>query len=102
MALPKRDHLVEVSEKTKRRYLQGLHSQLHELRLAMEKSDFTHVREICHRIQGSAGLFGLQDLGDACRATEAACLNNEPEKVVEGFQIIEVIVARNVAPLAEV
>lgn len=101
MALPKREHLVEVSEKTKRRYLTGLHGQLQDLRQAMERSDFEQVREICHRISGSAGLFGLRDLGEACRATEAACLNGQAEQVVEGFQVIEVIVARNVSPPLE-
>lgn len=98
MALPKNDQVISAG--TRNRYLQSLQGQLHGLRLAMEKSDLTSVREICHRMRGSAGLFGLKDLGDACRATEEACLARNQEKIVEGFQVIEVIVSRNLADLA--
>jgi HPt (histidine-containing phosphotransfer) domain-containing protein len=95
MAMPKRDNIVEVSETTKNRYFKNLSNQIHQLRLAMEKSDNESVREICHRVRGSASLFGLKELGDACRDVEEAILANNPERIVEGFQIIEVIVGRN-------
>lgn len=95
MALPRSHNVVEVSETTKKRYLKNLAEQISNLRRAMEKSDFGTVREICHRIRGSASLFGLRDLGDACRETEEACIADKPQAVVEGFQVIEVIVSRN-------
>jgi HPt (histidine-containing phosphotransfer) domain-containing protein len=95
MALPRSHNVVEVSEATKKRYLKNLAEQMSNLRRAMEKSDYGTVREICHRVRGSASLFGLKDLGEACRDTEEACLENRPERVVEGFQVIEVIVSRN-------
>ena len=98
MAMAKRDNIVEVSETTKNRYFQNLANQIHLLRSAMEKSDNDSVREICHRIRGSASLFGLKDLGDACRDVEEACLANNLEKIVEGFQVIEVIVNRHILP----
>lgn len=99
MALPKSNNVVEVSEATKKRYMNNLSAQLHQLRLAMEKSDYGTVREICHRVRGSASLFGLRDLGDACRSTEEACMEEKPERVVEGVQIIEVIASRHSLPL---
>jgi len=95
MALPRNHNVVEVSETTKKRYLKNLSEQIRNLRRAMEKSDFSTVREICHRVRGSASLFGLRDLGDACRETEEACIGEKPEAVVNGFQVIEVIVSRN-------
>lgn len=97
MAMAKRDNIVEVSETTKNRYFQNLSNQIHQLRLAMERSDFEAVREICHRVRGSASLFGMKDLGEACRDVEEAVLANRPERVVEGFQVIEVIVGRNLS-----
>lgn len=95
MAMPKRDNVLEVSETTKKRYFRNLLDQIHNLRLAMERSDFDTVREICHRVRGSASLFGLKDLGDACRWMEEASVEKKLEQLVEGFQVIEVIVARN-------
>jgi HPt (histidine-containing phosphotransfer) domain-containing protein len=95
MALPRSHNVVEVSEATKKRYLKNLAEQITNLRRAMEKSDFATVREICHRVRGSASLFGLRDLGDACRETEEACIQNKSEGIVQGFQVIEVIVSRN-------
>lgn len=95
MALPNRERNLEVSENTRKRYLQNLQSQMHDLRNAMERSDFREVREICHRVRGSAGLFGLKELGDACRSMEEAVMANQPEQIVESFQVIEVIVARH-------
>ena len=95
MALPNREHNVEVSEHTRKRYLQNLQGQLHDLRNAMERSDSREVREICHRIRGSAGLFGMKELGDACRSMEEAAMANQLEQMVESFQVIEVIVARH-------
>lgn len=99
MALPRSHNVVEVSEATKKRYLKNLSEQIQNLRRAMEKSDYETVREICHRVRGSASLFGLRDLGEACRATEEACIASKPERVVEGFQIIEVIVSRSIPPI---
>lgn len=98
MAMAKRENIIEVSETTKNRYFKNLSNQIHQLRLAMEKSDNEAVREICHRVRGSASLFGLKDLGEACRDVEEACVANNPEGIVEGFQVIEVIVGRNVNP----
>lgn len=94
MALPKRENIGDISESTRARYLHGLQNQLGQLRNAMERSDFSTVREICHRVRGSAGLFGMKDLGDACRTMEEACMANRPEQIVEAFQVIEVIVGR--------
>jgi HPt (histidine-containing phosphotransfer) domain-containing protein len=94
MALPSR-HNLEISTTTRNRYLKNLVSQMDLLRSAMERSDLQAVREICHRVRGSAGLFGLKDLGDACRTMEEAAMANQPEQMVEAFQVIEVIVARN-------
>jgi HPt (histidine-containing phosphotransfer) domain-containing protein len=92
------ENVVEISETTKARYFKNLQHQIHLLRLAMERSDNMAVSEICHRLRGSASLFGLKDLGDACRDLEEACETNNPEGIVEGFQVIEVIVGRNVIP----
>lgn len=91
----KRNNVLEVSEATKRRYFRNLTEQMRELRLAMEKSDFKSIQEICHRVQGSASLFGLSDLGDACRSMERAALSQDLDEMVQCFQVIEVIVARN-------
>ncbi len=96
METANRENFVEISENTKNRYFKNLHNQIHLLRLAMERSDNDAVREICHRLRGSASLFGMKDLGDACRNVEEACLGKDAERIVEGFQIIEVIVSRNV------
>jgi HPt (histidine-containing phosphotransfer) domain-containing protein len=98
MAMPKRDNVVEVSETTRARYFSNLAKQLHLLRQAMERSDNDSVREICHRVRGSASLFGLKDLGDACRDVEEACLKGNAEAIVSGFQTIEVIVSRHLNP----
>lgn len=96
MALPKREYSMAISEATRSRYIQNLQAQVQMLRNAMEKSDFEEVRAICHRVQGSAGLFGMKDLGEACRAMEEAAIANLPTQVVEAFQVIEVILARKV------
>lgn len=101
MALPKRNNLVEVSEGTRKRYFDNLQNQVHQLRNEMERSNFTAVKEICHRLSGSAGLFGLQDLGDACRVMEEAAMAKQAEKMVEAFQVIEIIVNRNVGGVTE-
>lgn len=98
MAMAKRDNVVEVSEATKARYFTNLAKQLHLLRQAMERSDNSSVREICHRVRGSASLFGLKDLGDACRDVEEACMAQNAEVIVSGFQTIEVIVNRHLNP----
>ena len=96
MALPRnRESMVEISESTKRRYFINLHEQLQNLRHAMEKSDFSAVAEICHRVRGSANLFGLKDLGEACQEMEEAAVHQDPERMVEEFQVIEVIISRN-------
>lgn len=99
MASAKKHNVLEISETTKKRYFRNLLEQVHSLRLAMEMSDLETVREICHRVRGSASLFGLRDLGDACKSMEEASLAKRMEELVEGFQVIEVIVARNAAPL---
>lgn len=99
MAMPKRDNILEVSETTKKRYFRNLQGQVYNLRQAMEKSDLEAVREICHRVRGSASLFGLKELGEACRSMEEASLQKKLEEVVESFQVIEVIVSQNAAPL---
>lgn len=98
MAMAKRDNVVEVSETTRARYFSNLAKQLHLLRQAMERSDNEAVREICHRVRGSASLFGLRDLGDVCRDVEEACLAKNSEAIVSGFQVIEVIVNRHLNP----
>lgn len=98
MAMARKDNVVEVSDTTKTRYFTNLAKQLHLLRQAMEKSDNESVREICHRVRGSASLFGLKDLGDACRDVEEACLDKNAEAIVSGFQAIEVIVTRHLMP----
>lgn len=94
MEANKKTRVLAVSEATKQRYLKGLEEQTHSLRLAMEKSDFRAIKEICHRVQGSASLFGLADLGEACRSMEQAAEEKNLEQLVECFQVIEVIVAR--------
>ncbi len=94
MALPKRDNLTSISEATRARYLKNLNEQLQVLRQAMERSDFAVVREICHRVRGSASLFGMSDLGEACRNMEEAAMARNAEQIVSGFQVIEVIVTR--------
>lgn len=93
--MERRNRVLQVSETTKRRYFRNLADQLRDLRLAMEKSDFGKIREICHRVQGSASLFGLNDLGDACRSMEQAAIDQNLDELVQCFQVIEVIVARN-------
>lgn len=93
--MKKRNNVLEVSEATKRRYFRNLTEQLRDLRSAMEKSDFKTIQEICHRVQGSASLFGLNDLGDACRSMEQAAMDQNLDEIVQCFQVIEVIVARN-------
>ncbi|MGZ3650296.1 MAG: Hpt domain-containing protein [Bdellovibrionota bacterium] len=98
MAMARKDNVVEVSETTRARYMKNLSTQLHLLRQAMEKSENESVREICHRIRGSAGLFGLKELGDACRDVEEACLAKNAEAIVAGFQVIEVIMQRHAIP----
>jgi len=98
MAMARRDNVVEVSETTRARYFTNLAKQLHLLRQAMERSDNDSVREICHRVRGSASLFGLKDLGDSCRDVEEACIAHNAEAVVSGFQAIEVIVNRHLHP----
>jgi len=98
MALPKENQSLAVSEATRRRYFQNLVKQLADLREAMEKSDFDSVREICHRMRGSASLFGLKDLGAAGREMEEAAIGRKLEEMVSGFQVIEVIVNRNAYP----
>jgi HPt (histidine-containing phosphotransfer) domain-containing protein len=94
-----KDKFMGISESTKQKYLDGLLEQIHHLRLAMERSEYQSVREICHRIRGSAPLYGLADLGEACGEVEKACLSLDlPESIVAGFQVIEVIVHRNLLP----
>jgi HPt (histidine-containing phosphotransfer) domain-containing protein len=93
--MEKRNNVLEVSEATKKKYFRNLADQMRNLRLAMEKSDFEKIREISHRVLGSASLFGLKDLGEACRSMEQAAIEKNLEQIVEGFQVIEVIVARN-------
>lgn len=87
-----------ISETTRNRYFRSLAAQVQQLREAMERSDNRTVREICHRLRGSAALFGLRELGDACRDVEQACLEGNAEAIVAGFQVIEVIVARSAVP----
>ncbi|HEY8280532.1 MAG TPA: Hpt domain-containing protein [Bdellovibrionota bacterium] len=96
MGTAKKENIVEVSESTRSKYFRSLTIQIYQLRQAMEKSDYKTAREICHRVRGSASLFGLRDLGEACRDVEAACMAQDGERIVEGFQVIEVIVGRNV------
>jgi HPt (histidine-containing phosphotransfer) domain-containing protein len=93
--MERRNNVLEVSEATKRRYMRNLAEQMRDLRSSMEKSDFKGIQEICHRVQGSASLFGLKDLGDACRSMEQAAKDQNLEEIVQCFQVIEVIVARN-------
>jgi HPt (histidine-containing phosphotransfer) domain-containing protein len=95
MAMAREDNVVQVSESTKARYLKNLGAQLQLLRNAMEKSENDAVREICHRVRGSASLFGLKELGDACRDVEEACMAKNNEAIVSGFQAIEVILNRH-------
>lgn len=95
MALPQEQQGASVSETTKKKYLKNLREQIRSLRLAMEKSDANAAREICHRVRGSASLFGLKDLGEACRAMEESSVQGRFDRMVEDFQVIEVIVARN-------
>ena len=98
MMTAKNEFFPEISEATKARYFSSLASQIHQLRQAMERSDNKSVREICHRVRGSASLFGLKDLGVVCRDVEEACLAENPEAIVSGFQAIEVIVSRHLSP----
>ncbi len=101
MGIPKTvktNNTLEVSETTKRKYFRSLMEQVHALRQAMEKSDFDSIREICHRVRGSASLFGLKELGEACRWMEEASIQKKIEQLVHGFQIIEVIVSQNAGP----
>lgn len=93
--MERRNNVLQVSEATKRRYFRNLTDQLRDLRSAMERSDFNNIQEICHRVQGSASLFGVSDLGDACRSMELASKEQNLEEMVQCFQVIEVIVARN-------
>lgn len=95
MALPQEQQNVTVSEATKKKYLKNLREQIRSLRLAMEKSDAGSAREICHRIRGSASLFGLKELGDACRTMEESSAQEKFDRMVENFQVIEVIVSRS-------
>jgi len=99
MASARRENVLEVSETTKKRYFRNLMQQIHSLRLAMEKSDLETVREICHRVRGSASLFGLRDLGEACKSMEEASLAKKLEEIVQNFQVIEVIVSRHAGPM---
>jgi HPt (histidine-containing phosphotransfer) domain-containing protein len=93
--MERKNNVLEVSEATKRRYMRNLTEQLKDLRSAMERSDFKSIQEICHRVQGSSSLFGLGDLGDACRSMEQAAADENLDEIVQCFQVIEVIVARN-------
>lgn len=93
--MDRKNNVLEVSEATKRRYMRNLGEQVKDLRSAMEKSDFKSIQEICHRVQGSASLFGLKDLGEACRSMEQAAQNENLDEIVQCFQVIEVLVARN-------
>ncbi|MGZ3694766.1 MAG: Hpt domain-containing protein [Bdellovibrionota bacterium] len=95
MAISKKEPKIEISGSTRSKYLKNLKIQLESLRSAMEKTDHKSIREICHRIQGSAGLFGFKDLGLACRAMEEASIANQAEQMVEAFQVIEVIISRH-------
>lgn len=95
MGLRKNEKFFGVSESTKQRYLQGLASQIRLLRQAMERSDVNSVREICHQVRGSAGLFGLKDLGDACLSMEKAALERNLSRLVGEFQVVEAVLARN-------
>ena len=95
MQMEKKNNVLEVSEATKKRYFRNLIDQLQGLRSAMEKSDFPAIEEICHRVQGSASLYGLRDLGEACRSMELAAKERNLEEMVQCFQVIEVIVSRN-------
>jgi HPt (histidine-containing phosphotransfer) domain-containing protein len=99
MASSKKEGGLEVSETTKKRYFRSLVQQIHSLRLAMEKSDLETVREICHRVRGSANLFGLGDLGEACKTMEEASLAKRLVEIVQNFQVIEVIVSRHAGPM---
>jgi HPt (histidine-containing phosphotransfer) domain-containing protein len=101
MEAARREFGVEVSPITRARYLKNLGMQLQLLRNAMEKSENDAVREICHRVRGSAGLFGLKELGQVCRDVEEACIAKNSEAIVSGFQSIEVIVSRTLCGAVE-
>ena len=88
---------MEISEATKQRYFQNLLSQLQLMRTAMERSDNKALQEACHRVRGSAALFGLRDLGEACGLLESACLEGHSDVIVAGFQVLEIIARRHLS-----
>jgi HPt (histidine-containing phosphotransfer) domain-containing protein len=55
-----------------RAYRAKLQDRLGELVMLQDRDDRNGVLELCHRLAGSAGLYGFAELGSAAAATEAA------------------------------
>ncbi len=74
------DRIVNVvhTEKTMAAYRLILDKQITGLWRAMELTEFDRALEICHKIKGSAALFGYADLGEACREAEGISPTLDP------------------------
>lgn len=80
MATNLSDPELKISPHSLARYREILTRQLGDLERAMDARDFEQIREICHRVRGSAGLFGATELGLACKDAEnAAIQKNDTE-----------------------
>ena len=77
-----------VSPEKLRIYLERRRTDLQAFRDFLSTCKYAEIREIAHRIKGSAGMYGFDDLGEICARLESSALAaDDPEvrREVEAF-----------------
>lgn len=63
-----------ISAQAYNKYMQTLANQICSLSKAADGGDLPTIREICHRIKGSAAIFDLIKIGKICALAEKAAI----------------------------
>ncbi len=91
--------LTVLSLAAREKYIMTLSRQLLLLSGAAKRYDIPLVRDICHRIRGSAGMFGLDSIGDICAAAESAAILKHYDHVLSIVESLKVNTEQEVSVL---
>ena len=64
-------------------FLKGKQEDLVKMKSALDNGDYTSVEQIAHKIKGSSGSYGFNQLSELGKELEFACKESDKEKVPE-------------------
>lgn len=70
-------------------YLENRRKEIPQLKEALEKQDFEQIRTLAHRMKGSGGGYGFDEITEIGRAMEEAAKQRDGEKILQGIQRLE-------------